>query len=56
MANDSDFDTDLFETKLENLKDTQDGITGLSRWCLQNRVHHKKIVACWLNVLKRGKL
>lgn len=48
------FDVDLFETRLEALKDTQDGIQQMSAWCLQQRGHHKKIVAAWLNVFKRG--
>ncbi|XP_067624129.1 uncharacterized protein [Eurosta solidaginis] len=47
------FDEDFFETRLEALKDTQEGIQQLSAWCLQQRPHHKKIVTCWLNVLKR---
>ncbi|KAI9584012.1 regulation of nuclear pre-mRNA domain-containing protein 2 isoform X1 [Glossina fuscipes] len=47
------FDVDLFETRLEALKDTQDGIQQMSAWCLQQRGHHKKIVAAWLNVFKR---
>uniref|UniRef100_A0A1A9W0E2 Regulation of nuclear pre-mRNA domain-containing protein 2 n=1 Tax=Glossina brevipalpis TaxID=37001 RepID=A0A1A9W0E2_9MUSC len=47
------FDVDLFETRLESLKDTQDGIQQMSSWCLQQRGHHKKIVAAWLNVFKR---
>lgn len=57
MANGQEFDAELFETKLENLKDTQEGITQMSSWCLNssNRIHHKKIVNCWLNVLKRGR-
>lgn len=48
------FDVDLFETRLESLKDTQDGIQQMSSWCLAQRAHHKKIVASWLNVFKRG--
>ena len=48
------FDVDLFETRLESLKDTQDGIQQMSSWCLSQRGHHKKIVASWLNVFKRG--
>lgn len=49
-----EFDTDRFERKLLNLKDTQDSITGLSRWCLSKRAAHKQIVRSWLNVLKQG--
>lgn len=48
------FDVDLFETRLEALKDTQDGIQQMSAWCLQQRANHKRIVASWLNVFKRG--
>ncbi|XP_053958039.1 regulation of nuclear pre-mRNA domain-containing protein 2 [Anastrepha ludens] len=47
------FDEDFFETRLEALKDTQEGIQQMSAWCLQQRTHHKKIVTCWLNVFKR---
>ncbi|XP_004521819.1 regulation of nuclear pre-mRNA domain-containing protein 2 [Ceratitis capitata] len=47
------FDEDFFETRLEALKDTQEGIQQMSAWCLQHRVHHKKIVSCWLNVFKK---
>jgi hypothetical protein len=49
------FDSLRFEKKLNNLKDTQDAITGLSKWCLNKRSAHKQIVKCWLNVLKQGK-
>lgn len=51
-----EFDTERFEKKLLNLKDTQDSITGLSKWCLAKRVAHKQIVRSWLNVLKQGEL
>ncbi|XP_017067906.1 uncharacterized protein LOC108105705 isoform X2 [Drosophila eugracilis] len=47
------FDEELFETRLEALKDTQEGIRQMSNWCLQHRVNHKKIIQCWLNVFKR---
>ncbi|KPU73081.1 uncharacterized protein Dana_GF15060, isoform B [Drosophila ananassae] len=47
------FDEELFETRLEALKDTQDGIQQMSNWCLQHRSNHKKIIQCWLNVFKR---
>lgn len=53
---DETFDANDFEQKLTKLKDTQEGIQGLSAWCLQKRSHHKKIVATWLNVLKNGKI
>lgn len=53
-GNKADFDTVEFEKRLTNLKDTQDSIQALSAWCLQNRSHHKKIVASWLLVLKQG--
>lgn len=55
MAN-SDFDVELFERRLHTLKDSQESIQGLSAWCLERRQHHKKIVATWLQVLKKGKL
>ncbi|XP_055859393.1 regulation of nuclear pre-mRNA domain-containing protein 2 isoform X2 [Episyrphus balteatus] len=48
-----DFDADQFETRLEHLKDTQDGIQQMSAWCLHQRAHHKKVVASWLNVFKK---
>lgn len=51
-----EFDVKRFEKKLENLKNTQDSITGLSKWCLNKRAAHKQIVKCWLNVLKQGEL
>lgn len=51
-----EFDVERFEKKLLNLKDTQDSITGLSKWCLNKRVAHKQIVRSWLNVLKQGEL
>lgn len=49
------FDSQHFEKKLMNLSNTQDSITGLSKWCIQRRNHHKLIVRSWLNVLKLGK-
>lgn len=49
-----DFDVERFEKKLLSLKDTQDSITGLSKWCLNKRLSHKQIVRSWLNVLKQG--
>lgn len=52
----TEFDSVEFEKKLSNLKDTQDSIQAMSAWCLQNRSHHKKIVASWLLVLKQGKI
>lgn len=48
------FDVDLFEMRLEALKDTQEGIQQMSAWCLKQRANHKRIVASWLNVFKRG--
>ncbi|XP_033248981.1 uncharacterized protein LOC108163359 isoform X2 [Drosophila miranda] len=47
------FDDELFETRLEALKDTQEGIQQMSNWCLQHRLNHKKIIQSWLNVFKR---
>lgn len=52
----NDFDVEFFEQKLHTLKDSQESIQGLSAWCLERRQHHKKIVATWLQVLKKGKL
>lgn len=54
-SNKAELDSVEFEKRLTNLKDTQDSIQALSAWCLQNRSHHKKIVASWLLVLKQGK-
>jgi ABC-type phosphate transport system auxiliary subunit len=48
------FDSEKFEQKLLNLKDTQDSITGLSKWCLNKRTAHKQIVKSWLKTLKEG--
>lgn len=50
----NDFDVDQFERKLQGLKDSQESIQSLSAWCLERRPHHKKIVATWLQVLKKG--
>lgn len=52
--NKADFDSVEFEKRLSNLKDTQESIQALSAWCLQNKIHHKKIVTSWLLVLKQG--
>ncbi|XP_057330980.1 regulation of nuclear pre-mRNA domain-containing protein 2 isoform X2 [Microplitis mediator] len=51
-----DFDAEFFEKRLQNLKDSQDSIQSLSSWCLERRPHHKKIVASWLQVLKKVKV
>lgn len=56
MGESEEFNTLTFEKKLMQLKDTQESIQGLSSWCLKQRSHHKKIVASWLNVLKRVKV
>lgn len=48
------FNEQVFEKKLLALKDSQDSISSLSDWCLQNKQHHKKIVTTWLGVLKKG--
>ncbi|XP_063367063.1 regulation of nuclear pre-mRNA domain-containing protein 2 [Cydia amplana] len=56
MGETEEFNTLTFEKKLLQLKDTQESIQGLSSWCLKQRAHHKKIVASWLNVLKRVKV
>ncbi|XP_011167717.2 uncharacterized protein LOC105201415 [Solenopsis invicta] len=52
----NDFDAELFERRLFALKDSQESIQGLSAWCLDRRQHHKKIVATWLQVLKKVKV
>ncbi|KAI4493930.1 hypothetical protein M0804_002106 [Polistes exclamans] len=52
----SDFDVELFERRLHTLKDSQESIQSLSTWCLERRQHHKKIVATWLQVLKKVKV
>ncbi|CAH1114005.1 unnamed protein product [Psylliodes chrysocephalus] len=51
-----DFNVLQFEKQLLNLKDSQEAINNCCQWCLQNRVHHKKIVNSWLNILKRVKV
>jgi len=48
------FNEHQFEKRLQSLKDSQESIQSLSAWCLQHRQHHKKIVACWLRILKKG--
>lgn len=50
----ADFQEDNFEQKLLGLKDTQESIQSLSLWCLKHSQQHKKIVSCWLHVLKKG--
>lgn len=50
----SSFTEDQFEKKLLALKDTHEGISSLSAWCLEHHPHHKKIVSTWLQVLKKG--
>ncbi|XP_011646134.1 uncharacterized protein LOC105432860 isoform X2 [Pogonomyrmex barbatus] len=52
----NDFDVEQFERRLHTLKDSQESIQGLSAWCLDRRQHHKKIVATWLQVLKKVKV
>ncbi|XP_034940360.1 uncharacterized protein [Chelonus insularis] len=52
----TDFDVEYFEKRLQTLKDSQDSIQSLSSWCLERRQHHKKIVASWLQVLKKVKV
>ncbi|KAK0169077.1 hypothetical protein PV327_002823 [Microctonus hyperodae] len=51
-----DFDGEFFEKRLQALKDSQESIQSLSSWCLERRTHHKKIVATWLQVLKKVKV
>ncbi|CAG9820424.1 unnamed protein product [Phaedon cochleariae] len=48
-----EFNVPQFEKQLTTLKDSQEAINHCCQWCLQNRIHHKKIVTAWLNVLKR---
>jgi len=50
----STFNEHQFEKRLQLLKDSQESIQTLSAWCLQHRQHHKKIVGCWLRILKKG--
>ena len=50
----NEFDVEAFERRLQTLKDSQESIQSLSAWCLERRQHHKKIVATWLQVLKKG--
>ncbi|XP_058790211.1 uncharacterized protein LOC131663689 isoform X2 [Phymastichus coffea] len=52
----NDFDVEQFERRLQTLKDSQESIQSLSSWCLERRQHHKKIVATWLQVLKKVKV
>lgn len=52
----AEFNAAVFEKRLQALKDSQDSINNCCHWCLENRVHHKKIVSSWLNVLKRVKV
>ncbi|KAJ8678406.1 hypothetical protein QAD02_014193, partial [Eretmocerus hayati] len=52
----NDFDQEQFERRLQTLKDSQESIQSLSAWCLERRQHHKKIVATWLQVLKKVKV
>ncbi|CAH0714914.1 unnamed protein product, partial [Brenthis ino] len=56
MGENEEFNTLAFEKKLTQLKDTQESIQSMSSWCLKQRLHHKKIVSSWLNVLKRVKV
>ncbi|KAG5675277.1 hypothetical protein PVAND_005191 [Polypedilum vanderplanki] len=51
-----EFDSEKFERRLLNLKDTQDSITSMSKWCLSKRAAHKQIVKSWLKVLKEVKI
>ncbi|XP_069682453.1 uncharacterized protein [Periplaneta americana] len=52
----SAFNEHQFEKRLQLLKDSQESIQSLSSWCLQHRQHHKKIVGCWLRILKKVKI
>lgn len=56
MATEITFNEQQFEKRLLTLKDTQESISTLSSWCLQQHQHHKKIVSLWLQVLKKGML
>lgn len=55
-APEAEFNSIQFEKRLQSLKDSQESINSCCQWCLENRVHHKKIVSSWLNVLKRVKV
>lgn len=56
QATEPEFNAIQFEKKLMQLKDSQESINSLSAWCLEHRIHHKKIVIAWLSVLKKGNL
>lgn len=49
-----EWNSERFEKKLLNLKDTQDSITGLSKWCISKRAAHKQIVRSWLKIVQQG--
>ncbi|KAF2879770.1 hypothetical protein ILUMI_26396 [Ignelater luminosus] len=56
VSSEVEFNTIMFEKRLTSLKDSQESINSCCHWCLNNKQHHKKIVNCWLNVLKRVKV
>lgn len=56
QATEPEFNAVQFEKKLMQLKDSQESINSLSAWCLEHRIHHKKIVIAWLSVLKKVKI
>lgn len=52
----AEFNALSFEKKLQQLNNTSESIQALSSWCLKQKSQHKRIVASWLNVLKRVKI
>lgn len=53
--NGNHFSESHFEKKLNNLKDTQESIQGLSAWCLSHKSDLHHIIKCWLKAIKKGK-
>ncbi len=53
--NGTHFSDSHFEKKLNNLKDTQESIQGLSTWCLNHKSDLNHIIKCWLKAIKKSK-
>lgn len=53
--NGTHFSESHFEKKLNNLKDTQESIQGLSTWCLNHKSDLNHIIKCWLKAIKKSK-
>lgn len=53
--NGTHFSDSHFEKKLNNLKDTQESIQGLSAWCLNHKSDLNHIIKCWLKAIKKSK-